>query len=137
MIFRKVWPLSCLYVGEGAWVCVGCPNGVLAHCRSGGVRWRLLHPPRTADAMCREDSYAYVRQADVLLFHEGLGRLLYGKLTEARRHGGIHSGRFRRIRGEEGVNGGRCWVEDVGRPYQAPPIWSTRNGLSIEARRHR
>ena len=60
-----------------------------------------------------EDSYAFVRQADRLLFHEGLGRILHRQRTEARRHGIIHEAWSSRIPGEEGVNGGGCWVEDV------------------------
>ena len=132
-IFRQRLPMSCVYNTSVLGVCTGCPNGVLAHSRSGGVRWRLLHPTRTAAAIDREDSYAHVRQADILLVHKGLGKLLCRQQTEARRHGGIHEGRTRRIRGAgEVVKGGGCWVENVGRPYQEV----TRNGLSIETPCH-
>ena len=52
-----------------------------------------------------EDIYTYVRQADHLLFHKGLGKLLFRQQTEARRHGDFHEDWSRRIPGEEGVNG--------------------------------
>ena len=95
----------------------------------------MVHPTRAVVAMESEDNHAYVRQADVLLFHEGLGRLLCRQRTDARRHGGIHTGWTRRIQGGEGVNGEAVGWRTMKHRMAGSPCRSSFPVVSIEARR--
>ena len=100
--------------GELLGVGAGCTNRVLAHSRSGSLRWMLVHPRRTDAALLGEDSNTYFWQADVLQFHRWLEAILHRKRTESRRHTGIHEGWSGGVQGEEGVNGGVIWSGQLG-----------------------
>ena len=86
---------------------VGCPNGVLAGSRTGGVRWMVVHATRPEVAMLREDRHEYLWKANDLLFYEGLGAILHTQRTEDLGQGDIHADRSKGIQGGEGVKG-RC-----------------------------